>query len=168
MAAAGRVAHDDLSNQLIEPRNVFDREQVQGALEGGPRLTASVPIAASAPLDAHKELAKRRVFLFGGAALLFALFGVLFEESDKLLHLIDDVVVVGVGLLIVALIIAWRNRVAAEDVHRQNNLFTVLLVIALVAELIAFPIEISDPMDFGNEPPSLIILVVFILNRFIW
>jgi hypothetical protein len=113
------------------------------------------------------ELRRRRVFLFFGAVLIFAVAGLLFEESDMWTHAIDDVALVGVGLAILILLVWGRREEALAAVRRQNNLVTVLLVVALAFQIAAFPIEMSDAMDFGNEPPLLIVLVIAIANRFI-
>ena len=161
------LANEILSSCLL--RKILLMSPVPHGLRfAGPVFAQSQPVAGSPAADATREIAKGRVFLFGGAVLLFAILSVILEESDKPLHLLDDVVVVVAAAAIIGLVILWRHRVSAEEVHRQNNLFTVLLLVALAFVLAALPIEASDPVDFGNEPPSIIAIAIFLLNRFVW
>jgi hypothetical protein len=39
-------------------------------------------------------------------------------------------------------------------------------LIALAFQIFAFAVEIGDPEDFGNEVPSLVALILILVNRF--
>jgi len=43
----------------------------------------------------------------------------------------------------------------------------VLLIVALVFQIYAFVAEANDSTDLGNEYPSLTILVLMVINKFI-
>lgn len=55
----------------------------------------------------------------------------------------------------------------APSSKKQNNIFLVLCVIALIFKLFVFTQEASDPADFGDEIPVAIGLILVILNRFV-
>ncbi len=112
------------------------------------------------------ELSRRRVFLFFAATSVAIVVGVLFEESDQLLHLMDDLAILLLMGGVVAFLGSSWKRQALPELRRQNNVAVVLAAVALAFQIAAFPIEISDPADFGNEIPFLIFLLATIVNRF--
>ncbi|MDE1869426.1 MAG: hypothetical protein KGH71_00375 [Candidatus Micrarchaeota archaeon] len=114
-----------------------------------------------------KELAKRRVFIFAAFFMLFALGGLIGEEGDILSHAADDIVLAGIAAVTIIYLYASRNRQSLVDLRRQHNIVLVLFIIALVVQIGAIFIEMGDPMDFGNEIPSLILIVLVLVNRFI-
>lgn len=71
------------------------------------------------------------------------------------------------SIITLILIAVWRNKQSLVELRKQHNGFTVLFVIALVFKLYAFTVEANDPMNFGNEIPVLIFLILTIVNRFV-
>jgi uncharacterized membrane protein len=113
-----------------------------------------------------KELARRRLSaIFFGAAFVATLFTVN-EESDILLHALDDYAIVTLSIIALIIILVWRNKHSFEDLKRLNNVLLIISAVLLVFVLFAFTQEINDPVDFGNEPAQLIFLIVLVLNRF--
>jgi len=114
-----------------------------------------------------KQIGRRRVNGFFYGLLLVAIFNTVFEESDITSHVADDVadiVLAAVGLL---LILAWRKRTSISDLRKINNILAVLAVLVVVATIYAITQEYTDPMDFGNEIPTLIFGIFLLINRFI-
>jgi hypothetical protein len=113
-----------------------------------------------------KESGRRRVFLFIALWIVVALSYTLIEESDEILHAVDEYVIWTLSLiLIIYFIVNWKKK-SPSDLHKQNTFATVLFAIALVFKIIAIPLEIADPPDFGNEIPVLILMIFMMINRF--
>lgn len=120
---------------------------------------------ASGTAQLRRELARRRVFVFFFAFTIVALLNTINDERDTLFHLIDDAAIVGLSIIALALAAAWWRRQTIPELQRLHNALLMLIVIALVVQLIWFPIEAPDPADFGNEIPVLLLLVVLLINR---
>ncbi len=114
-----------------------------------------------------RELGRRRVFFFISIFLALALGGLIPEESDIFLHALDEYAIVAISIIAVILLIAWRKKQSLAELKKQHNIILVLFLIALAFKLYAFPVEMSDPMDFGDEIPVLIGLLLTIGNRFL-
>ena len=107
------------------------------------------------------------MFLFFAATMFVVMVGVVGEESDMPLHLLDDLAIFLIMLGVVGfLAVSWKKQ-TSTDLRRQNNVVLGAAVVALAFQILAFPLEASDPMDFGNEIPFLIILLATIVNRFV-
>lgn len=122
---------------------------------------------AGADKSVIRELAKRRVFIFFSVLIVAVLGNTLMEESDMFLHALDDYVLVGIAIIVLILIAAWRKKSSLSELKRQHNIILILFIIALAFQIYAFPQEIGDPVDFGNEIPSLILLILVFINRFV-
>lgn len=114
-----------------------------------------------------KELAKRRVFLFVAAFLALALPGVIGEESDMFLHALDEYVILGIAIVVIVLVVAFRKKVSLAEIRKQHNIILALFVIALIFKFYAITVESGDPTDFGDEIPIFILLALTIVNRFV-
>ena len=113
-----------------------------------------------------RELSRRRVFVFVSVFLVFAGVGIILEESDILLHAIDDYAMVVLAIIALLGFALWRSRYSLADLRKQNNIFAALFVVALVFKLYGVMTEIGDAMDFGDEIPLLIAFILTIANRF--
>lgn len=114
-----------------------------------------------------RELGRRRVFFYVSAFLALALGGLIPEEADIFLHALDEYAIVTLSIISIILLVAWRNKQSLSELKKQNNIILVLFVIALIFKLYAFTVEANDPMDFGDEIPVAIGLILVIANRFV-
>jgi hypothetical protein len=131
-------------------------------------VTAAAP-AGSVPTNGQLTwlLGRRRVFAFFAAFTIVALGDVLFGELDKLTHAFDDIVIVILMAVVLGVIGSGLRKTSVLQLSRQQNIVLVIVIVALIIQIVAFPIEMKDPMDFGNEIPVLLLLVAMIVNRFV-
>ncbi len=115
-----------------------------------------------------RELGKRRVFIFFSVAIaiVFAVDAIL-VESDNPTFMIDDLGLVGISILSLALLGIWWNRRSLKELRSQHNIIAILFVIAVLFKIIGIVVEMDHPDDFGNEIPGLIILLIAVINRFV-
>ena len=114
-----------------------------------------------------RELAKRRAFIVLFIVLIEIVGAFVNLESDMLAHSLDDyaiLVISIIGLLVIAAM--WKNQ-SLVGLKKQHNILLVLLIVALVFQIYGFIVESNDPTDLGNEYPSLTILLLMIVNKFI-
>ncbi|MDE1850970.1 MAG: hypothetical protein KGH54_04235 [Candidatus Micrarchaeota archaeon] len=125
-------------------------------------------VASSAQAKAvAKELSKRRVFIFAALFAILALGGLIGEESDMLAHAFDDIAILSLSVIVLLVIgVSWK-KVSFKELIMQHNVITLLFAVALAVQIAAIFIEMSDPADFGNEIPSLILILLAIANRFV-
>lgn len=135
----------------------------------GPPAT---PTSAVAAAPASDEASTRRELGVRRASLYVSIFGVVvlglvtLGESDKPLHLIDDLVLVAVAVVAIVLIgLGWKRQTLSE-LHRLNKVLTGLFAVAFVGQVFGIFVEFNDPKDFGNDIPSLILVVLVLANRF--
>ncbi len=114
-----------------------------------------------------REIAKRRVFLFFSILTVLALSEAATTESDIFLHAIDDYAIVILSILTALLIILWWKKQTLGELRKQHNTILIIWVVALLFQIFAFVQEINDPVDFGNEIPSLILILLTLINRFV-
>ncbi len=109
------------------------------------------------------QVGRRRtfVFFFVPIAMIFTAEALL--ESDILTHYIDDAVDVALGLIALAYFAATRKN--ATKLASANRLATIMGGLIIVATLYAITQEFNDPMDFGNEIPTIFIGFMLIMNR---
>jgi hypothetical protein len=115
----------------------------------------------------RRELGRRRVFFFVSIFLALALGGLIPEEADIFLHALDEYAIVAISILVIILLLAWRNKQSLAELKKQHNIIFALFVVALVFKLYAFTVEASDPMDFGDEIPVAIGLILTLANKFV-
>ncbi len=113
------------------------------------------------------EIAKRRVFLFFGILTLLALSDAAITESDILLHAIDDYAIITLSIITILIIAVWWKKQSLGELRRQHNIILIIWIVALLFQIFAFVQEINDPEDFGNEIPSLILILLILINRFV-
>ena len=130
-------------------------------------MTANVQMSPSDDKSIARELAKRRAFIVLFIVLIEILGAFIGIENDMLAHSIDDYAILAlsiIGLLVVAAM--WKKQSLAS-LKKQHNILLALLIVALAFQIYAFIAESSDPTDLGNEYPSLTILLLMIVNKFI-
>ncbi len=115
----------------------------------------------------RRELARRRVFVFFSVFTLLALGNTVMEESDMFMHALDDYGTVAIVAITLILLAIWWKKQTLNDLRKQHSIITGLFVMSLLLTFYAFSVEIGDPADFGNEIPSLILIILIILNKFL-
>ncbi len=115
----------------------------------------------------QRELARRRVFVFFAAFYALALAGLIPEEGDIFLHVLDEYAIVSLSVIALILVLVWRSNKDLPKLKLQNNIILVLFVIALAFKLFGIMVEANDPADFGDEIPITIGLILTLLNRFL-
>jgi hypothetical protein len=115
----------------------------------------------------RRDLGRLRVFAFLAVALAALAVGIIGEESDILLHALDEYAIFALSIVVILLLVVWRKKRTLADLKMQLNVFEVLFVIMLVFKIFAFTQEMSDPTDFGDEIPLLIVLVLAVIQKFV-
>jgi hypothetical protein len=123
--------------------------------------------AVAGEAELRHQLARRRVFVFFFAFTLVALLPTMLGESDQLTHIADDVILVALAIIALAIIGAWWRRDTVAGLQQTHNAVLTLLIIALIVQIGAIYIERNDPSDFGNEIPSLFFILAMIINRIV-
>ena len=118
-----------------------------------------------------KDLAiwRRRgaIFLFLGVIAI--IFGATAGEEvgNNPLFAVDDLVVLVVAILLIAIwVVRLRGSSTIPQLRTASNITVILLVVAVLAKVYGAFVERSSPDDFGDEIPSLYILLVSIGSRF--
>jgi membrane-bound acyltransferase YfiQ involved in biofilm formation len=114
-----------------------------------------------------RELGRRRVFFFVSIFFALALGGLIPEEGDMLLHVLDEYAIVTISIVAIILLLAWRNKQSLAELKKQHNIIFILFIVALIFKLYAFTVEAGDPQDFGDEIPVAIGLIMTLANRFV-
>jgi hypothetical protein len=114
-----------------------------------------------------RELAKRRAFIVLFIVLIEIVGAFIGLEGDMFAHALDDYAILAIS--IVALLVVggmWKKQSLAA-LRKQHNILLGLLIVALAFQIYGFIAESNDPTDLGNEFPSLTILVLMLINKFI-
>jgi hypothetical protein len=115
----------------------------------------------------RRDLGRLRVFAFVAVSLAALTIGIINEESDILLHALDEYAIFALSIVVILLVIVWRNKRTLADLKMQLNVYEVLFLIMLFFKIFGFTQEMSDPTDFGDEIPLLIILILTVIQRFV-
>ena len=130
-------------------------------------MTATVPTSAIDEKSISRELAKRRAFIVLFIVLIEILGAFIGIENDMIAHSIDDYAILAlsvIGLLVIAAM--WKKQSLAS-LKKQHNILLALIIVAMAFQIYAFIAESNDPTDLGNEYPSLTILLLMIVNKFV-
>ena len=114
-----------------------------------------------------RELAKRRAFIVLFIVLIEIVGAFVNLEGDMLAHSLDDYAILVISIIGLLVIAAMWKKQSLAGLKKQHNILLVLLIVALVFQIYAFIAESNDPTDLGNEYPSLTILLLMIVNKFI-
>jgi hypothetical protein len=88
-------------------------------------------------------------------------------EGDMLAHSLDDYAILALSIMALLVIGAMWKKQSFAGLRKQHNILLALLILALIFQIYAFIAESNDPTDLGNEYPSLTILILMIINKFI-
>jgi len=124
-------------------------------------------MASSEEKMMRRDLGRLRVFAFVAVSLAALTLGVINEESDILLHALDEYAIFTLSIVVILLLVVWRKKRTLADLKMQLNVFEVLFLVMLVFKIFAFTQEMSDPTDFGDEVPLLIVLIITVIQRFV-
>jgi cytochrome bd-type quinol oxidase subunit 2 len=114
-----------------------------------------------------RELAKRRAFIVLFIVLIEIVGAFIGLEGDMLAHALDDYAILAISIVALLVIgVMWKKQSLA-GLRKQHNILLALLIVALVFQIYAFIAESNDPTDLGNEYPSLTILILMLINKFI-
>ena len=114
-----------------------------------------------------RELAKRRAFIVLFIVLIEIVGAFVNLEGDMLAHSLDDYAILVISIIGLLVIGAMWKKQSLAGLKKQHNILLVLLIVALVFQIYGFIVESNDPTDLGNEYPSLTILLLMIVNKFI-
>ena len=114
-----------------------------------------------------RELAKRRAFIVLFVVLIEIVGAFVNLEGDMLAHSLDDYAILVISIIGLLVIAAMWKKQSLAGLKKQHNILLVLLIVALVFQIYAFIAESNDPTDLGNEYPSMTILLLMIVNKFI-
>ncbi len=115
-----------------------------------------------------KEMARQRFYLFIYAITIIAFLPQInVEFTFNNIFPIDDILSVILGAAAIAYLALNRAKRSQAEIKKTNTVAFVLGVVILLLSLVALVIEAGEPEAFGNEPPSLIISILLIVNRFI-
>jgi cytochrome bd-type quinol oxidase subunit 2 len=114
-----------------------------------------------------RELAKRRAFIVLFIVLIEIVGAFIGLEGDMFAHALDDYALLAISIVALLVIGAMWKKQSLAGLRKQHNILLALLIVALVFQIYGFIAESNDPTDLGNEFPSLTILVLMLINKFI-
>ena len=79
----------------------------------------------------------------------------------------DDYAILAISIAALLVIGAMWKKQSLAGLRKQHNILLVLLIVAILFQIYGFVAEANDPTDLGNEYPSLTILVLMVINKFI-
>ena len=82
-------------------------------------------------------------------------------------HSLDDYAILAISIVALLVIGAMWKKQSLAGLRKQHNILLVLLIVALAFQIYAFITESNDPTDLGIEYPSLTILVLMLINKFL-
>jgi hypothetical protein len=129
------------------------------------KTDSSIGVSEEKPIA--RELAKRRAFIVLFIVLIEIVGAFVNLEGDMLAHSLDDYAILVISIIGLLVIGAMWKKQSLVGLKKQHNILLVLLIVALVFQIYGFIVESNDPTDLGNEYPSLTILLLMIVNKFI-
>ncbi len=112
-------------------------------------------------------LGRNRVFAFFWTFALIAILSTVQEENDIFLHVVDDYADIVIIVVAIALLAMWWKKKSPQQLKMTGNVMAVLAVLLILATVYAITQEYTDPMDFGNEIPTLLFGIFLLINRFV-
>ena len=88
-------------------------------------------------------------------------------ENDMIAHSLDDYAILAISVIGLLVIAAMWKKQSLAGLKKQHNILLLLLIVAMAFQIYAFIAESNDPTDLGNEYPSLTILLLMIVNKFV-
>lgn len=130
-------------------------------------MTANVPTSPADEKSIARELAKRRAFIVLFIVLIEILGAFIGIENDMIAHSLDDYAILAISVIGLLVIAAMWKKQSLAGLKKQHNILLLLLIVAMAFQIYAFIAESNDPTDLGNEYPSLTILLLMIVNKFV-
>ena len=130
-------------------------------------MTANVSTNPTDEKSVARELAKRRAFIVLFVVLIEILGAFIGIENDMIGHSIDEYAILALSVIGLLVIGAMWKKQSLASLKKQHNILLALLIVAMAFQIYAFIAESSDPTDLGNEYPSLTILLLMIVNKFV-
>ena len=130
-------------------------------------MTATVPASPTVEKSIAREVAKRRAFIVLFIVLIEILGAFIGFENDMIAHSIDDYAILAISVVGLLLIVAMWKKQSLASLKKQHNILLALVIVAMAFQIYAFIAESNDPTDLGNEYPSLTILLLMIVNKFV-
>ena len=114
-----------------------------------------------------RELAKRRAFIVLFIVLIEIVGAFIGLEGDMIAHSLDDYAILAISIVALLVIGAMWKKQSLAGLRKQHNIVLVFLIVALVFQIYGFIAESNDPTDLGNEFPSLTILILMLINKYV-
>ncbi len=112
-------------------------------------------------------LGRRRVFLYFAVFLFITMLLDGLAELDIPIHAVDDIGIAVLSIIgVIILAILWKKESAAS-LRTQNNILIGLTAIMIIFQIFGIVVERASPMDFGDDIPVLIGLIIMLLNGFL-
>ncbi len=111
---------------------------------------------------ARSAIRRSYVFVFIPVLVLFVVTAL--GESDKLLHALDDEIIVVVSLGILLYLLATRKASSPAELLRINRVAVVAALVVALAGVLAVAFEFSDPNDLGDDPLTIVGGVLAAIN----
>ena len=130
-------------------------------------MSANVSTTTNDEKSVARELAKRRAFIVLFIVLIEILGAFIGIENDMIAHSIDDYAILAISVIGLLVIAAMWKKQSLASLKKPHNILLALLIVAMAFQIYAFIAESNDPTDLGNEYPSLTILLLMIVNKFV-
>ncbi len=114
-----------------------------------------------------KLLGRRRVFLYLTVFLFITMLLDGLTELDVPIHAVDDIGIAVLSIIgVIVLALMWKKDSEA-GLRTQNNILIGLTAIMIIFQIFGIVVEHASPMDFGDDIPVLIGLIIMLLNGFL-
>jgi hypothetical protein len=95
-------------------------------------------------------------------AIIFLVEGII--ESDITGHLVDDWIIAAAAAVALGNYAATRKYSLETTLAKANRLALIVAIVVILAGLLAVTQEYTDVMDFGDDPPTIILGVVLLIS----
>jgi len=114
--------------------------------------------------EIRKWAGRRRAFGLLGA-LNLAFIGAGFAEMDNMIYTVDDFALVVLGVIVLLIYLAGRNKTSVGDMKRHTNIFFAILLVASIIKVAWLFIELGDVDAVGDDMSVWFFLAATIANR---
>lgn len=113
-------------------------------------------ILANRSLEDLAQSAIRRSYVFVFVPVLVLFVFTALSESDKLLHALDDEIIIVVSLAVLLYLLATRKASSPAELLRINRIAVIAAIVVALAGILAVALEFSDPSDIGDDPLTIV------------
>jgi apolipoprotein N-acyltransferase len=114
--------------------------------------------------EIRKWAGRRRAFGLLGA-LNLAFIGAGFAEMDHMTYTVDDFALAVLGVVVLLIYLAGRNKTSVGDMKRHTNIFFAILFVASIIKVAWLFIEMGDVDAVGDDMSVWFFLAATIANR---